>query len=237
MKALTSDELRGVWAALPTPWSADGRIDAGLLEENVRRYKERGIHGVYTTDSDGEFYAIEIDQFRELAKIFGRAVATASLPAAMGVTWSHTAGIADRIRASLDAGIPNVHVAFPFWMPLAKPDVPRFFEDLARAAPEARWIHYRTPRGHILPSGREYARYQQTFPNQFIGTKLGSTDITEIIEIIAHAPALTHFAVEYTAVPAALAGARGVYSYWVKTMPGWTLGTWRLCEEGRNLRQ
>jgi len=233
MRSLTADELRGVWAAIPTPWGGDSRLDTGALEENVRRYEAWGVPGVYATDSDGEFYAIELDQFRELARAFGRAMARTSMDAAMGVTWSHTRGITDRILASLDAGIPNVHVAFPFWMPLARPDVPRFFDDLAQAAPQARWIHYRTPRGHVLPTGADYARYRKQFPEQFIGTKLGTVDIAEITEIAAHAPELSHFAVEYATVPAALAGARGVYSYWVNTMPGWTLETWRLCEQGR----
>ncbi|MEK7752906.1 MAG: hypothetical protein AAB654_13375, partial [Acidobacteriota bacterium] len=147
------------------------------------------------------------------------------------VTWSHTEGIIDRIKAALDAGVPNVHVAFPYWMPLAKADVPRFFDDLARGAPEARWIHYRTPRAHVLPFGADYASYHRNHPEQFIGTKLGTSDIAEITEIIVHAPALSHFAIDYCSVPAALAGARGVYSYWVNTLPAWTLETWRLCEQ------
>lgn len=233
MRALTADQLRGVWAAVPTAWTPDCRLDSGALEENVDRYQAYGVAGVYAADSDGEFYAIEIEQFRELARVFGRAMEKVALDAAMGVTWSHTQGIIQRIQASLDAGIPNVHVAFPFWMPLAKPDIPRFFDDLAKAAPQARWIHYRTPRAHVLPSGVDYAELQRAHPEQFIGTKLVTTDIVEIVEVIAHAPALAHFVTEYSYVPAALAGARGLYSYWVNTLPEWTLETWRLCELGR----
>lgn len=233
MRALTPAQLRGVWAAVPTPWTPDGRIDSGILIRNIERYQRAGVPGVYTTDSDGEFYAVELAQFRELAHLFGREMEKTSMDAAMGVTWSHTQGIIDRIRAALDAGIPNVHVAFPFWMPLAAPDVPRFFEDLAEAAPAARWIHYRTHRAHILPSGRDYAEYQRAFPDQFIGTKLGTSDIAEITEILTASPGLAHFATEYSYVPAALAGAGGLYSYWVNTLPRWTLETWRLCEQGR----
>jgi dihydrodipicolinate synthase/N-acetylneuraminate lyase len=153
MNALTAENLYGVWAAVPTPWNSTYRLDAAALEENIWRYKAHGVSGVYTTDSDGEFYALELNQFRELASIFGRAVSAAAMPAAMGVTWCHTEGILDRIRAALDVGVPNVHIAFPFWMPLA-------------------------------------------------------------------------------AVPAALAGTRGVYSYWVNTLPDWTLETWELCRRG-----
>lgn len=233
MNPLNRNTLYGVWAPLPTPWTEKFHLSASILEENVRRYQERGINGIYMTDSDGEFYAIELDSFKELAAMFAKAMAQTSMAAAMGVTWSHTEGIISRIRLALEFGIPNVHIAFPYWMPLAKPDLPRFFDDLAKAAPDARWIHYRTPRAHMLLSGIEYAHYQRRYPDQFIGTKLVTSDIAEISDIITHAPQLSHFVTDYCAVPAALAGARGVYSYWVNTLPDWTLRTWHLCEEGR----
>lgn len=233
MNPLNRNTLYGVWAPLPTPWTEDFRLSTHILEENVRRYQDRGVNGVYTTDSDGEFYALELDSFKELAAAFAKAMAQTSMAAAIGVTWSHTEGIISRIRLALEFGIPNVHIAFPYWMPLAKPDVPRFFEDLAKAAPAARWIHYRTPRAHILLPGADYALYQKRYPEQFIGTKLVTADIAEISEIITCAPQLSHFVTDYCVVPAALAGARGVYSYWVNTLPDWVLGTWRLCEQRR----
>lgn len=232
MRALRAAELRGVWAAVPTPWTRNGDIDAVVLAENIHRYRAAGVAGVYTTDSDGEFYAVELETFARLAAALGRAVEENGLDAAMGVTWSHTAGIIARIKAALDAGISNVHVGFPFWMPLAPSDVPRFWDELATAAPEARWIHYRTPRAHVLPSGADYQAWRRAHPEQLIGTKLATSDIEAITEIISASTDLAHFAVEYCAVPAALAGARGVYSYWVNTLPEWTLQTWRLCESG-----
>jgi 4-hydroxy-tetrahydrodipicolinate synthase len=96
--------LCGVWAAVPTPWDAEGRLAEGMLERNIDRYAAHGINGVYTTDSDGEFYAIELDEFRRLVAVFARAMHGAGLAAAVGVTWSHTAGIVDRIKVALDAG-------------------------------------------------------------------------------------------------------------------------------------
>jgi len=229
MRALVSAQLKGVWAAVPTPWTVNYELDTGVLEENIQRYQGWAVPGVYTTDSDGEFYALDLDEFRQLARAFGRAMERTSMDGAMGVTWCNTRGIIERIKISLDAGIPNVHVGFPFWMPLANSDVPRFFEDLATAVPESRWIHYRTDRGHILPTGVEYAHYHKTYPEQLVGTKLGTTDFVDLVEVIAHSPGLAHFAFELTEVMGALAGARGNYSYWVNTLPKWTLETWELC--------
>jgi dihydrodipicolinate synthase/N-acetylneuraminate lyase len=179
------------------------------------------MDGIYTTDSDGEFYAIEIEEFRALACAFGKAIENYGVNAAMGVTWSSTRGVIDRIKASLDAGIANVHVAFPYFMPLAASDVNRFFDDLAAAAPQARWIHYAHPRAGPILFGKDYARLQAGFPEQFIGTKLGTADISALAEILIHSPRLAHFVVDPTLLPGMLLGARGCYSYWCNTLPRW----------------
>ena len=37
--------LSGAWAAIPTPWTADGSIDAGVVRELVERYAAAGLNG------------------------------------------------------------------------------------------------------------------------------------------------------------------------------------------------
>jgi len=225
-------KLCGVWAAVPTPWDACGRLVEGILERNIERYAAHGVNGVYTTDSDGEFYAIELDEFRRLISVFGRSMQAAGLSAAVGVTWSHTAGIIDRIKVALDSGIPTVHVAFPAWMPLAPSDVERFFDDLAEAAPEARWIHYNNSLTRIVLTGKDYARLAKTYPEQLIGSKQGSTDLQVYAEIVEESPHLIHFGVEYNMVLTYLLGGKGIYSYWVNVLPGWEKRWEAACECG-----
>ena len=62
---LTRENLHGVWAgAFATPFDADDRFDEAISGENIRRLHAAGVHGIYTTDSDGEFYALELDEFK-----------------------------------------------------------------------------------------------------------------------------------------------------------------------------
>jgi len=213
--------LEGLWAAIPTPWDARGRLDERVLERNIERYLASGVDGIYTTDSDGEFYAIELAEFRQLVAVFSRKMRATRLGAAVGVTWSHTQGIIDRLRVALEHGLPLVHVAFPYWMPPAPGDVDRFFADLATAVPEARWVHYNTSNASPLLTGRDYARLAAAFPDQLVGSKQGATDMMQLAEIIDESPHLAHFVVEYNLVPGFILGARGVYSYWVNTLPTW----------------
>ncbi|MCB9770853.1 MAG: dihydrodipicolinate synthase family protein [Candidatus Omnitrophica bacterium] len=229
MKVTEPEDLKGLWAAIPTPWTRGGKFAPDTLERNIEKYAEIPMDGVYTTGSDGEFYAIEREEFEQLAKTFGRAMEKTEMGAAMGVTWSHTQGVIDRMKIALDHGVHAFHIAFPFWMPLAPGDVWRFWEDLASAVPEARWIHYNTPRGHRVFHGPDYARLAADFPEQFIGTKLPFNGLMEIVDCIESAPKVSHFMVEYTTVIGMMVGARGTYSYWANTLPHWTRRLTDLC--------
>jgi dihydrodipicolinate synthase/N-acetylneuraminate lyase len=232
MRALSATTLRGLWAAVPTAWDAQNRLDAGVLERNCQRLAEARVDGIYTTDSDGEFYAIELDEFAELARAFGRAMESCRVDAAMGVTWCNTRGAIDRIRAACDGGIPNVHVAFPFFVPLARSDVDRFFDDLATAVPQARWIHYAHPRCGPALTGSDYDRLQRRFPQQFIGTKLSPADGAALSETLMRSPQLSHFVVDTILLQGAMLGARGCYSYWVNTLPRWHRRYMDVCQSG-----
>ncbi len=221
MRSLDAKTYSGLWAAVPTPWTADGKVDEKAIAVNCERLAAARVDGIYTTDSDGEFYAIEMDEFRHLATIFGHAMQATGIDAAMGVTWSSTQGVIDRIRAAGAAGIPNVHVGFPYFMPLTTGDVERFFADLAQAVPTARWIYYAHPSMQPALTGRDYARLGRQFPEQFVGTKLATQNFSELTEIMLHAPHVAHTTVDPTMLPGFMLGAVGVCSYWVNTMPRW----------------
>ncbi len=219
----TAGDLKGLWAAAPTPFDASGRFDSGAFEHNIERYAEIPMDGVYTTDSDGEFYAVERDEFERVIAAFARAMEPTGMAAAAGVTWCNTAGIVDRMRICRDHGIVCCHVAYPFWMPLSRNDVSRFWDDVARAVPEARWVHYNTPRTGLTMTGRDYARLHEAHPERLIGVKLGTTDALAMAECIGGAPRLSHLAGgDYATLFAAMLGAAGVCSYWANTLPRWT---------------
>lgn len=50
---------------MATPFDERNRFDPGVPRENMQCLHAAGVHGIYTTDSDGEFYAIEPNEFRQ----------------------------------------------------------------------------------------------------------------------------------------------------------------------------
>lgn len=155
------------------------------------------------------------------------------MAAAVGVTWSSTRGVIERLKIAVDHGIPAVHVAFPYWMPLHRDDMFRFWHDLATAVPQGRWIHYNTARSHLVLGGKDYARMAQDFPEQFIGTKQNVTDQLTLVDCMLGAPHISHFVIDFMVMPGMMLGAKGTCSFWANTMPQWMRRLMDHCLEGR----
>jgi 4-hydroxy-tetrahydrodipicolinate synthase len=212
---LTRDNLHGVWAAIATPFDADNRFDAGIFRENVRRLHAAGVHGIYTTDSDGEFYAIELDEFKEIVDVFADETQRLGVPTQVGVTWCNSQGMLDRLSYAAGRGILGAHVGHPFFMPMTPASYHAFWQDVRRAVPD--WfglIHYNTPRVHNYQYGPDYAVLAEEVPN-LIGSKHVGSDVAEFLTLMQFAPHLSHFTGEHAMTPYMTLGARGVYSWFV----------------------
>jgi dihydrodipicolinate synthase/N-acetylneuraminate lyase len=229
---MTTEHLGGVWVAMPAPWDDQFVIDAGVVRELIQRYQAAGLHGAYTTGTDGEMHVLDLPEFTALAEAFGRSVGDAGLPAQMGCTWSHTAGVIERARIAQANGIEIVQVALPSWVPLNDAEVLRFCAALQESLPDTRLVHYNIARAGRFLAGRDYQAILEVAPN-LIGSKHTGGDIASLIEIVQATPGLDHFVVDSQIVPGALFGARGFYSFIANLAPRVALDLWNLCAAGR----
>jgi dihydrodipicolinate synthase/N-acetylneuraminate lyase len=232
VERLTRQNLRGVWAAIATPFDNNDNFDEGVFRENVRRLHAAGVHGVYITDSDGEFYAIELSEFRHIVDVFADEAQRLGLPTQVGVTWSNTRGILDRLQHAATRGILGAHVGHPFFMPMTTSSYAGFWRDVQSVVPE--WfalVHYNTPRVHNTQQGSDYARLQADIPN-LIGTKHVGSDVGEWLSLVAEAPELSHFTGEHAYTPFVFLGARGIYSWFANFNPRYLLDWWELMQRG-----
>src|SRR5689334_5503578 len=141
-----ASEIRGMWAAMPLPWNADGSLDGGALSALVARYKAAGLPGAYCAGTDGEFHTLEHDEFASVVTAFGRAAQDAGLPVEAGTGWVTQRGAIERTKAARDAGIDVVQVVPPFWVVLNDWERVRFYGALASAVPEVSILIYNTER-------------------------------------------------------------------------------------------
>ena len=223
--------ISGVWVAMPTPWTSSGTIDAGIVGELVERYAAAGLHGAYTTGTDGEMHVLDLPEFTVLAEAFGRSTSEAGLPAQMGCTWSHTGGVIERARIAREHGIGRIQVALPSWVPLSDSEILRFFSALQESLPEMELIHYNIARAGRFLTGDDYRAILDVAPN-LIGSKHTGGDIASLIEIVQATPELDHFVVDGQIVPGALFGAKGFYSFLANLAPHVALDLWTRCQAG-----
>lgn len=224
--------LHGVWAAMPTPLTAAGRIDGGAVVELLRRYADAGLDGAYTTGTDGEMHVLDEPEFRALVDALARGAEATGLPVQVGCTWSHLDGVVGRARFAREKGIPRVQVALPSWVPLSDDEVLRFFSEIQRALPDVAVIHYNIARSGRFLTGQDYRRILQVAPN-LVGSKHTGGDVGSLIEIVGATPELAHFVVDSQIVPGALFGARGFYSFVANLSPAFARSLWEHCAAGR----
>src|SRR3954451_23639780 len=63
-------QFRGLWAAITTPFTADGELDEDGLRRNMRHYTdELHIEGIFCTGNMGEFWALTHDERLRIVEI------------------------------------------------------------------------------------------------------------------------------------------------------------------------
>jgi len=230
---LTCDSLRGVWSGLPTPFDSRGSVDTECLEENIHRACQFDIGGVYSTGGTGEFYAVELDEFRRLADTFVAAGHAAGKPVQLGCTWCNTRGVIRRMEIAQRSGADGVQVALPFWFVLSDAEILPFFKDISSACPGLPIIHYNSVNARRSLTGPDYRRISGEVP-ELIGSKYPCNDAFVWQTLMAESPNLAHFTAPEVTMPTAMMyGARGCYSIYIVVVPELMLHYYHLCVEKR----
>lgn len=230
---LSRENLAGIWAGLPTPFTDSGDLDVERLAENIHRVCQFDVGGVYGLGGAGEFYALELDEFKRVTDTFVREGRSAGKPVQIGVTWSHTRGVIQRMAYAQQAGVDAVQVAFPYWFSLSQEDAHRFFRDITAACPGLPIVHYNSAHAGRVLDPADYQRLENEMP-ELIGTKFLSQDAYAWQTLTTEAPRLAHFTAPEMALPTAMMyGARGGYSIYILVVPELMLRYYRLCQERR----
>ncbi|HEY5315403.1 MAG TPA: dihydrodipicolinate synthase family protein, partial [Pirellulales bacterium] len=170
----------GPWAGLPVAWTEDDRFDEPVYRAAVSACCRAGVPGVYTAGTTGEFYAMELDEFQQIALATVEECRAAGVHAMIGVTSTYTLGAMRRAAYAARIGASAVQVALPFWMEVADGQIVPFVREVARAAEGLPLSIYETSRAKKRLTLDDHRRIKQAVP-QYLMVKstagtLGATE-------------------------------------------------------------
>jgi 4-hydroxy-tetrahydrodipicolinate synthase len=222
---LTADDVFGIWEGVTLSWTENYKLDEKTYSDNIKRTLSAGVHGVYTTGSTGEFYALEHKEFCAMVDIQAELCGKAGMPLQIGCCSDATAKTVKLVEyAAGKSQVGAVQVVIPYWMELTDRELCQFFKDLYAACPDMPMIHYNIPRSKRFLNGEDYLRILEVAPN-LIGVKytFAGAYFAQLQDSIITTPNLSYFVAENMLVSAMQVGARGSYSSLVATNPSFVL--------------
>ena len=144
--AMTRKEMIGPWAGLPVAWDENLMFDEDKYRANVERTCKAGVPGVYTAGTTGEFYAMEFDEWKAIARATVEECRKLRTPVMIGVTSTYTLGAQRRAAYADEVGADAIQAALPFWMELDDRHVVPFFKAVTNACPGLGLTVYETLR-------------------------------------------------------------------------------------------
>lgn len=162
---LTRGTMTGPWAGLPVAWTDDDRFDERTYRANVARCCRAGVPGVYTGGTTGEFYAMEFDEFRAVARATVEECHAHGAPAMIGCTSSYALGAMRRAEFAAETGADAIQVALPFWLEVGERQIVPFFRDVASAAGGLPLSIYETTRARRILTLAEHRAIHELVPS------------------------------------------------------------------------
>jgi len=227
---LTKSQLKGMWVSVPTEWDEHGDFDERTFRDEIAMLIDAGAHGLYTTGSTGEFYALDWDEFKQITDAF-LAETAHKVPVQIGANWFNTRDTIRRVRYARGKGADAVQICFPGWMKMRQEDYDQFLVDVYKAVPDIALIHYNTAYTKKIFHGCDYARVLPRVPT-LIGSKAAMT-INDYMELVVNAPEMNHFTGESVFPLSHLLGGKGMYTSWFMMNPAFFRDFYQMCLDGR----
>jgi dihydrodipicolinate synthase/N-acetylneuraminate lyase len=162
---LTRETFTGPWAGLPVAWTVDNRFDETTYRGDVTRCCQAGVPGVYSGGTTGEFYAMEFDEFQQIARATVEACHACGKPAMIGCSSTYTLGAVRRAQFAAELGADAIQVALPFWMEMGEEQIVPFFKEVAAACGGIPISIYETTRAKRVLTLKQHRDIHSAVPN------------------------------------------------------------------------
>lgn len=222
----------GIWAGLPTMFNEDWSLDLGAMEANIQRMIKAEVQGIYLLGSTGEFYALEFDEFKQLADLLVKTAGGSGIPLGVNCGSPATRATLRKLEYIKKAGVSAGQLVIPYWMDMTERELMQFFKDVHATVPDLPIMHYNIPRAKRFLLGPDYMTVREVLPNlaavkfTFVGSHFG--DLQEAVRLN---PGLKFLIAEDLLVSGMQIGAHGSCSSIVYTNSETFLKMYRLAKD------
>ncbi len=223
----TDEGLIGPWATLPIAWSSDDNFDETIYRADVAKCCAAGIPGVCLGETTSEFYALERDEFRAVARATIEECEPHGKPVMIGCTATYTRGVIQRVETAVELGAAAIMVALPFWLAVGDDQIVPFFQEVAAAASGLPVVFEETLRAKKLLTVRQHQEIKDAVPSyaavyataDTVGTTpAGCQTLARFIHVLVHEELWSALGPK---------GATGSCSMMVCWNPRMILGLWK----------
>jgi dihydrodipicolinate synthase/N-acetylneuraminate lyase len=228
--AFAREDFRGPWAGLPVAWTEAGAFDEETYRLDVRRCALARMPGVYMGGTTGEFYAMELDEFRAVARATVEACHAGNIRAMIGCTSTYTIGACRRATYAGEIGADAIQVALPFWLEIGDAQIVPFVRDVVRASGGLPLSIYDTGRAKRILTFDQHRAIKDAVPQYLMVKATAGTHGATPDGCARLAQFLSVFVGEARWAELGPLGAAGACSSAVYWGPRFVLGLWERVE-------
>jgi 4-hydroxy-tetrahydrodipicolinate synthase len=151
-KAAAREKVKGLWIAIPTPFTADGgRVDEDMLARSVEHYIDGlRVDGIFCGGVMGEFWALSIDERKQVHDLVVRQAA-GRVPVMAHVGHHVFSDLVELCEHAAGHGIDFGIAMNPYYPPSPPPESVRaWYQALADASPLPMFLFNTTYSGYTL---------------------------------------------------------------------------------------
>ncbi|HEX9015904.1 MAG TPA: 4-hydroxy-tetrahydrodipicolinate synthase [Chloroflexota bacterium] len=228
---LTSNDVRGVIAAIVTPFDGQGRLSPSGLRSVVDYVVAGGVSAIMTTGGTGEFPNLLREERKEVARIVADQV-KGRIPVIAGTAACSTNETLMLIEDAAEAGADAAIVVAPYYFKLPEDALYQYYMDLGDRS-KLPVILYNNP----LYTGNNMSAAlmsKMASHERIIGVKQSNSNMGELVELVRMAGeqmAVTT-GIDSQFYPALSIGATGIFSTAASVIPREMVQVYDLFQKG-----
>lgn len=175
----------GIIPAMATPFTADGELNEEALRRLTRYLIEEGVHGLFATGSQGEFWALTPDERWRVWEIVLEE-ADGRVPVYAGTGAVTTREVMELNRHAEEVGVNAVSIITPFFVRPTEAELEAHYRSIAEATSLPILLYNNPSRTGVNLSAGLVARLAKV--ENIVGIKDSSGDLTLTVEYIRLTP-------------------------------------------------